>query len=706
MNNYTVKEYEFENTLVRYIIADDSKKCFLQLVPGESKDNIKQFAPYKKNSQFVDCYDWFCGALCHIELSHHSRSPYANGCKLGDSYDDLKFESQNVVTENVKTVIETVMSANEGYKIIHRLTHFENEKGFETECTFLNETGNTVKLELITSAALDGLSPYSKDDSSKDVLIHMFKSGWATEGKHLSYSLSELNLEKAWGGNFVSHKIGSQGSRPCEEYFPYAAVEDVTRGVMWGMQLYVNSTWQMEFSRMGMDISFTGGLGDCKYGNWSKSVKNGESFTAPKALIACVKGDISELSDVFLKMRNKDVDAYGEEGMPIIYNEWCNTWGKPSHENNIKVAKKLCNTSVKYFVTDDGWFDGDIGDWQYKKSAFPDGMKAYTDEIRSLGFIPGIWMELECTGQNSGYFKEKYDALHLKHNGRVIVGQVNKSRKESFWDFRNPDTVRLLEKNVIGFLKDNGFGYLKVDYNANIGIGCDGEESEGEELRLHLCGVKRFFEKIKEEIHDIIIENCASGGMRLEPGMMGVTAMSSFSDAHECFEFPIIAANLHYLIPPGQSQIWCVLKPEFDETRFSYTISAGFLGRICWSGDIFGLSEKQIGDITEAENFYNSVSDIIKYGKSEIYRTEGNINFRCPKGTQAVLRYADNGEKALLVYHTFEKPEKITVPLKGRWEAEKSLYSSHIKVSCVIEIDEEKECFGNVILLNKVGDNQ
>ena len=37
MNNYTVKEYEFENTLVRYIIADDSKKCFLQLVPGESR---------------------------------------------------------------------------------------------------------------------------------------------------------------------------------------------------------------------------------------------------------------------------------------------------------------------------------------------------------------------------------------------------------------------------------------------------------------------------------------------------------------------------------------------------------------------------------------------------------------------------------------------------------------------------------------------
>ena len=700
--DYHLKEYVFGNSVVRYVIIDGTKKVFLQLFPKESVVNTDEALQiYENEGQFSYRYDWFCGALCHIHLAHHSQSPYANSCKMSDSYDDLRFDEQEVIKGKGKTVIKTIMISDEGYRVVHRLTHYINENGFEVECEFINNTGRVVMLEMISSAALDGLSPYCNDDSSNNIKVHLFKSGWAAEGKHFSYTLPELNLERAWSSNFDSYKIGSIGSRPTEEYFPYAAVEDTEKNVMWGMQLYCNSTWQMEFSRMGMDLSFTGGLGDYKYGNWSKKIENGESFTAPKALIACVNGDISDISDVFLKMRNKDVDAYGEEGMPIIYNEWCTTWGKPSHEGNLRIADKLKNTKIKYFVTDDGWFDGDIGDWSVKKEIFPKGMKAYTDDIRKMGFIPGIWMEFECTGENSEYFKPEYDGMHLKHNGYIVVGQAGKGRKESFWDFRNPDVIKFLDEKVIGFLKDSGFGYLKVDYNANIGIGCDGAESMGEGLRQHLQSVKTFFKRIKKEIPDIIIENCASGGLRLEPSMMASAAMSSFSDAHECFEFPIIAANLQYLIPARQSQIWCVLKPEFDRNRFSYTISAGFLGRLCWSGDILGLSDEQMQEIYKAEAFYDEVSDIIKYGKSEVYRTEEKYNFRNPVGTQAVLRYADSGNRALLVYHTFKNPEIITIPLKGKWKTEKMLYNTRIDVNDTIELAESCEVFGNVVLLKK-----
>lgn len=701
--DYTTKEYILGNCLVRYIIINDTQKVFLQLLPKDCAVSADEALRVdKKKSQFTYGYDRFYGALCHLHLSHHSQSPYANGCKLTNSYDDMRFESQEIIKNNNKTVIKTVITSDEGYKVVHNLIHYLNENGFEVECEFVNNTGKAVMLEMISSAALDGLSPYCDDDGSKNIKVHIFKSGWATEGKHMIYTLPELNLEKAWSSNFDSYKIGSRGSRPTEEYFPYAAVEDTEKNVMWGMQLYCNSTWQMEFSRMGIDISFTGGLGDYKYGNWSKRVENGESFTAPKALIACVKGDISDISDALLKMRNKDIDAYGEEGMPIIYNEWCTTWGKPSHEGNLKIAGKLKNTKVKYFVTDDGWFDGDIGDWNVKKEAFPKGMKAYTDDIREMGFVPGIWMEFECTGEKSEYFKSKYDGMHLKHNGNILVGQAGKGRKESFLDFRNPDTIKHLDEKVIRFLKDSGFGYIKVDYNANTGIGCDGAESPGEGLRQHLQGVKAFFQKIKEEIPDIIIENCASGGLRLEPSMMALAAMSSFSDAHECFEFPIIAANLQYIIPPRQSQIWCVMKPEFDKNRFSYTISAGFLGRLCWSGDMLGLSSEQMNEVYKAEEFYESVSDIIKYGKSEVYRTEEKYSFGNPVGTQAVLRYADGGNRALLVYHTFNNPQKITVPLKGKWEIEKMLYGGKVEVTNSVEISENREVFGNVILLKKM----
>ncbi len=699
--NYINKDYHLGSTLVRYTIMNDTKKVFLSIIPdGTEKSWNCDLKAYTKDSQFSDVFDYYAGALCHLQLSHHWRSPYAGGCKLGQSYNDMKYKSQECIKESDRTVIKTIVGADEGYEVVHNLTHYNGDDGFEVSCVFINNTGDDVRLEMISSASIDGLSPYSKNDSSKELLIHTFKSGWATEGKHIVNTLAELNLEKSWGGNFTNHRIGTRGSRATAEYFPYAAVEDKNMGVLWGMQLYCPSTWQMEFSRVGRDISFSGGLGDVTFGNWFKIIRNGESFTAPKALIAGVKGNISELSDVFLKMRSKDVDAYAEAGMPITFNEWCTSWGNPSLEANLKLADKL--SGVKYFVMDYGWFDK-IGDWNYRKDLFPGGMKAYTDAIRKRGFIPGVWMEFECTSDDARHFDTEFDDMHLKNNGNVITGQVNISRRESFWDFRNPKTTEYLDEKVIAFLRDNGFGYLKVDYNADVQSVCDGAESGGEALRLHMLAVEEFFRKIKREIPDIIIENCASGGMRLEPQMMSVTAMSSFSDAHECFEFPIIAANLHYLIPPRQSQIWCVLKPEFDKNRFAYTISAGFLGRICWSGDFAGLSDTQLKEVYRAEKFYEDVSHIIKDGKSIIYRTETQINFRYPLGVQAVLRYSADGEKALLVYHCFKNVKELDIPTDGKWTIEKSLYDAAISISDKIIIDEEKEIFGNVVLLKREG---
>lgn len=702
--NYTAKEYVLGTTRVRYVIENDTKRVFLILLPLDCESEVcDRYETYHIDGQFDDHVDWYAGTLAHIHLAHHTKSPYCNTSKLGQSYRDMYFKSQNCMNMDGRTVIETVMTSDEGYDVIHKLTHCSGDTAFSVETTFVNTSERPFELEMISSAALDGLTPYSDTEHSKELKIHVFKSGWATEGKHIEYTLPDLNLEKSWGGNYSSFQIGTKGARSTNDYFPFAAVEDTKRHVLWGITLVHNATWQMDFSRYGRDISFSGGIGGKKYGNWTKIIKSKERFTAPKAYIAAIKGDIADLADVMLRMRECAIHAYGEEGMPIIFNEWCTTWGKPSHKGNVALAKKLQGTKVKYFVMDAGWCNGTTGDWEAHPEKFPQGFKTYTDEIRSMGFIPGIWMEFEGTSVRSRYFAQEYDSLHLKYKNEVIVGQVGLAGQESVWDFRNPETVAFLQEKIIRFLKDSGFGYLKVDYNCNIGMACDGNESEGEAFRKYMQSVADFFQLIKKEIPDIIIENCSSGGMRLDPVMTGVTAMSSFSDAHECFEFPIVAANLHYLLPPCQSQIWCVLKPEYDADRFAYTICAGFLGRICWSGDITGLSESQMNEIRDAEEFYTEVCDIIRHGKSIVYRTEKNLNFRYPTGTQAVLRYADDGERALLVYHTFERPQKLHIPVDDEWKIDRTLYKNDRKVMITeqIVINEERSVTGNVLLLKK-----
>jgi alpha-galactosidase len=252
-----------------------------------------------------------------------------------------------------------------------------------------------------------------------------------------------------------------------------------------------------------------------------------------------------------------------------------------------------------------------------------------------------------------------------------------------FWDLNDAFAVDYLAERVIGLLRECNFGYMKVDYNETIGLGCEGE-SLGEGLRRHIGGVYRLFERIRRELPDLVIENCSSGGHRLEPSMIARTAMSSFSDAHEIVEIPIIAAQLHRLMLPRQSQIWAVLKADDSDQRLIYSLAATFLGRMCLSGDVDRLSDEQWQIVHRAEELYGQVAPIIKYGKSRHYGEIG-ASWRHPQGAQGVLRVADDGQSALLVAHAFAgAPAHLEVPLPGgSWRIESRLNDS----ACEIEQD-------------------
>ena len=264
--------------------------------------------------------------------------------------------------------------------------------------------------------------------------------------------------------------------------------------------------------------------------------------------------------------------------------------------------------------------------------------------IKSYGLIPGIWFEFENVGERSEIYKM---SDHLLRRFGVPITVSNRR----FLDMRDKWVKDYLTEKVIKMLKDNGFGYLKVDYNDNIGVGCDGAESLGEGLRQAVLASQDFFRKITKEIPELVIENCSSGGHRLEPSMMELVSQASFSDAHECLSIPIIAANLHRLIRIEQSQIWAVIRKDDDIERINYSLASGFFGRLCLSGDIFDISDEKWEVVKEAVSFYKKAKNIIKNGFTSLIDCTA-VSYNRPVGYQRVLRIL--GSEALLVVHTFE----------------------------------------------------
>ncbi len=613
------------------------------------------------------------------------------------SSDHLKLANQEKIIEGPKTEIRTLLeSPAKTYAVLHRLWWFEGENGFRTAATLQNTGGEPLDLEFLASFSLAGISPFAETDGMGRLVLHRLRSFWSAEGRLLSQPIESLGLEPSWGvfGARVE-RFGQIGSMPVRDWFPFVAVEDTVAGVTWGAQLAWPGSWQMEVTRRDDFLSISGGLADRQFGHWLKTVAPGAEFSTPEARLSCAVGGLEDVCDTLTGLQKHSLEAQPrwERELPLICNDWCTHWADTNHEKIVAMAERLRDTPVKYLVIDDGWQDrpGEgmqmIGDWNVHPTRFPD-LKATCDQIRANGLIPGIWFEFEACTDSAAAWNETDHFLH--RDGAVL--QVGARR---FWDLRDLWTHDYLARKVIGLLRECGFGYLKVDYNDSIGWGVDGAESPGEGLRQHLVEVQTFFRRIRRELPDLVIENCSSGGHRLEPSMLEICAQASFSDAHESPEIPILAANLLRVMLARQSQIWAVLHVQDSPRRLGYSLSAGFLGRLCLSGEIAGLSASQMDLVNSALDFYQRVAPVIRDGKVRRFGPEVK-SYRNAEGWQGV-RFSTEIE-ILVVVHSFTGGGDVEIPLPvGNWqltdEFSDAKRKAHIE-NGVLELSELSEWSG------------
>ncbi len=606
---------------------------------------------------------------------------FAQGRTLrnGESCFALQFQSQQIEITEAKTTITTSLAASAGFAADHVLCWETGTGFFRVWTVFHNRSTLPLTLDMLASFSFSGITSFCPDDAAGRLRLHRIRSGWSVEGRSENRSIEELHLERSWTGHAAfCERFGQLGSMPVRGFFPFVAVEDTGAGVLWGAQLELASSWQLEVYRRGDDLAVSGGIADREFGHWSKTVAPGSSFATPPSVLSTVVGDLEELQHQLVQAQMAAAVAQPaiEAGLPAVFNEWCSSWGNPTHDHLIAVARQLAPLGITYLVIDDGWAERpgpgfqQNGDWNINTQAFPLGLKATCAAIRAEGLIPGIWFEFEACNPGSQAWEQTDHQLRRD-------GQTLRVGTRRFWDFRDPWTRDYLTRKVIHLLRDNGFGYLKVDYNETIGLGCDGAESLGEGLRQHIEAVQEFFREIRRQLPEIVIENCSSGGHRLEPSMMAICAMGACTDAHETVEIPIIAANLHQVILPRQAQVWAVLRASDSPQRLAYSLAATFLGRLAISGDLATLSPAQLQQVAQATAFHRQAVAIIKDGRSRLCRHLG-ASYRHPVGWQALCRTAADGRRWLGVVHTFAAaapavPLRLPLP-DGAWRLEASFY--------------------------------
>jgi alpha-galactosidase len=714
MSRQYLSTHTFGDTVIRYPIDRTTGRVGMELLPLSLVDQAVEPRESLRGEAFIDVLpgedSWPARPVESLLQFKLVGDPYPGAFAQGhtmrnsESLNRFKLADQQVSRNGDLTTIETKLASEDGLVALHRLQWRENDRAFTVSSVFTNGSNRPVALEMLASFSLSGVTPFCEADAPGRLNVHRFRSVWSAEGRHECRSIEELHLERSWSwaGGF-SERFGQLGTMPVRRWFPFVAIEDTVPGVVWGAQLAWAGSWQMEVFRQHDDVSLSGGLADREFGHWMKTLQPGESLESPTATLACVRGDLDALCDRLTEMQDAPVNTQPEveQDLPVIFNEWCTTWGDPTYDKLCAIADRLQGSGVRYLVIDAGWYKSEgtdwssgHGDWNPSTTLFPQGLKAAADAIRERGLIPGLWFEMETVGSQSAAFK--LGKHFIERDGLPVT-----VRERRFWDLNDPEAIDYLTRKVIDLLEQCGFGYLKVDYNETAGLGCDHPDSQGEGLRRQIEGTYRFFEKIRERLPELVIENCSSGGHRLEPSMLARTAMSSFSDAHELVEIPLIAANMHRLLLPRQNQIWAVLHPHDSLQRITYSLSATFLGRMCLSGAIEKLPTESWSRVREAIALYAKAAPVIKYGESRRFGTLGE-SWRHPTGWQALVR--QSGDQVLVVLHTFaDAPAEVSIPLQGDWDIVERFGAGQAVVSGQsLRVETASDFSGEVFLLRRI----
>lgn len=667
-----ISQYVLGEIGVEYL-QDESGQTELMLFPEKMKDRVV-WDKRGKTDSLVQIMVEGDAASAGFAAGHTARN-----C---ETIRNLHYVGQICTKTEKEIVIETCLNHVAGLQILHRLIYQKNKKALKVKTQVSNKSMTPVVLTMLSSFSIGMLTPFEREEAMDRLRYYRIRSKWSAEGKVEVGDIEELQLEPSWSGHGVSvEKFGEVGSLPVRKFFPFAAIEDVRNGVIWAAQIGCGSSWQMEFFRKDESLCLSGGIADFEFGHWKKKLVPEECFSAPEAYLTVAKGDFDQICQRLCDLQEVSGLFRGEnKKLPVIFNEFCTTWGKPTQDGVKEIVDKIKDKDFDYFVIDAGWYadkvngwESNMGDWEIAEGLFSDGLEKTVKYIKDAGMKAGIWFEPEVIGRLA--MALQHEEHLLKRNGYPIC-----SGERYFWDMRDDWVKKYLREKVIGFIKKYGFEYVKLDYNESIGVGCDGAESLGQGLYEVILASKYFFDEIHKQIPGICIELCSSGGHRLEPSFLKRADMASFSDAHEELEIPVIAANLHRCVRPEKIQIWSVIRETDSVRRICYSMTSALLGILCISGNVLSLNSEQWQMIDQGILFYQKLDKLLKDGITYFYGKRQR-SYRRLEGWQAVLREGKDDSYACLVIHCFEPEQQISLDLREEYlvewvyEAEKHVFS-------------------------------
>ncbi|WP_208545146.1 glycoside hydrolase family 36 protein [Rathayibacter sp. VKM Ac-2760] len=493
--------------------------------------------------------------------------------------------------------------------------------GARVRTSVRNEGSAPVVLEALSTVAIGAL--VSHGDDPHDALLHSGSGEQLAENRWV--------VTKAWSqaglGDFhsgINHQPGrgytaatGTSTWTTARALPTGVLEHPVSGRAIAWQLEHNGGWRWEIDnqREGEDALALVLLGPTDlHHHWAEELVPGADFeSVPASFTVGSAGAASAVAELTRHRRWLRRAQRADTSSLLVFNDFMNTiLGDPTTERLLPLIAAAAAVGAECFCIDAGWYDdseeGDwwpsVGEWLPSTRRFPGGgLVRVTEAIRSRGMKVGIWVEPEVIGVRSPLADTlPADAFLQRHGIRV------REHDRYFLDLRNEAAREHLDRTFDRLIADFGVRFFKLDYNVTPGAGTDLDAfSAGAGLLAHNRAHLSWFAALRARHPDVVFENCGSGAMRSDFGMMEVFDLQSTSDQQDFRLYPPIAAAAPMQMLPEQAASWAYPQPWMSQEEIAFTMVTGLSGRLYLSGFLNRMNEEQFALVEEAVRVFTEL---------------------------------------------------------------------------------------------------
>jgi len=229
------------------------------------------------------------------------------------------------------------------------------------------------------------------------------------------------------------------------------------------------------------------------------------------------------LSDAYVRFRRLMFEHFvpeykGETPVPPLamqcFDRYYTRDGWATEAGQLVYARTAADLGFDSVWLDAAWFPGGfpngVGNWHAEAKRFPRGLKPVADAIHEKNMRFVVWFEPERVAAGSEIAKEHPEWVHGGADGGLYKLDDAEARK---W----------LTDLLIRRIREYGIDVYRNDFNIDplpYWQGADAPDRQGMTEIRYVEGLYEMWDAIRRECTGVMIDNCASGGRRLDLEMM------------------------------------------------------------------------------------------------------------------------------------------------------------------------------------------